>query len=467
MSRRALLWLSALLIFAQPLLAAVTPPFEPLSLVRDLARLGPRPAGADRSHREAEEILLAAMKAVGLRKVTVQRSSSSDRDLELRNLAGLIPGRGSGEIILSAHYDSVPAGPGADDDASGCAAVLAAAQRLLALPLQHDVRVLLFDGEEEGMLGSRAWLASRKPPQLQRILADLNVEMVGWKGSDGPVVVSFPRSRGGRQVWGPAWLVRESLAAGDSVGWQLRFLDPRWSLEAQLVLHGSRVAFGTDNDRFVDRGIPAVFFSDSSATSFDPHYHRASDLPSSLDASRLHHWGEFLAALTTRIDKLPKRPAWRGSYLVLDRRIVGTGLLLGLAIAACAPLCFRLVSAARASQWRIGELLALLFIAFSLPSLVLTPILAPWLLAPAALAVAFTGGNRRRRRWLALTAAAPLALLWLAVLVATLKHLARGWGLSLAATLVLATAVACAVVSIFEVDWGRKRRRVPSGRVLS
>lgn len=457
MKRRWWVCLGVLMALAAPLFATPGKAFDPLSLVVKLAAMGPRPAGPGRAHRMAREILLAEMKAIGLSGVSEERSWDSQHHLELYNLTGLVPGRGEGEIVLSAHYDSVSAGPGADDDASGCAAVLGAAQQLLAAHLRHDVRVVLFDGEEEGMLGSRAWLASRDRRQRQRILADLNVEMVGWRGSAGPVVVSFPR-RHGVHTWGPAWLVREALASADSLGWRLSFLDPRWSLEAQLVLHGSRVAFGTDNDRFVDQGVPAVFFSDSSASSFDPHYHSASDLPSSLEDAGMRRWSTLLAAVATRIDRLPERPFWRQSYLVIDGRIVGTGWLVALALLSFLPLGARLAASLGRGPWRMGELLAVLFVMLSLPSLALAPILAPWLLAPPAVALALARGGRWARRWFALAAVAPIALLWLGVLISTVMHLAVGWGIPLLTTLILTSAIACAVYSISDVRWHDGRR---------
>ncbi|HKI85606.1 MAG TPA: M28 family peptidase, partial [Thermoanaerobaculia bacterium] len=314
-------------------------------------------------------------------------------------------------------------------------------------------------------LGSRAWLRSRTRRQRDEILADLNVEMVGWRGSAGPVLVSFPRRRGALRSWAPAWLVQEALESGDQPGWRLRFLDPRWSLAAQVVLHASRVAFGTDNDRFVDLGIPAVFFSASSESSFDPNYHSATDLPSSLDNARLERWASFLASLTARIDRFEQRPPWRPSYLVIDGRLVGRNRLVILMFLALAPLSLRLIRAARHSPLGRGEILALCFAALSLAALILAPVLAPWLLAPAALAIAFTRGECRYRWLLAVLAAAPLALLWGAVLVATLGGLARGWGLPLHTTLVFTAAVGCAMASILEVEWGGEAGALPR-RVL-
>jgi cyclophilin family peptidyl-prolyl cis-trans isomerase len=101
------------------------------------------------------------------------------------NLLALIPGtrEPARYLVLSAHYDhlGVVRGQvynGADDNASGTAAVLATAAELLRTPPAHSVIVALFDGEEEGLLGAKAFLA--QPPVARSALAlDLNLDMVG------------------------------------------------------------------------------------------------------------------------------------------------------------------------------------------------------------------------------------------------------------------------------------------------
>src|ERR1700736_5605966 len=76
-------------------------------------------------------------------------------------------GPGSAEkkdlILLAAHYDSVPAGPGASDDGAGVATVLEIARILAARPRPpHPVALLLTDGEEAGLFG--ALLFVQQPP---------------------------------------------------------------------------------------------------------------------------------------------------------------------------------------------------------------------------------------------------------------------------------------------------------------
>lgn len=84
---------------------------------------------------------------------------------EGRNVVFVVPGRGDSdrEILLTAHYDAVELEGGelADglvDNAGSVVAVVEAARRIREMGLQHDVRVILFDQEELGLLGARAWI---------------------------------------------------------------------------------------------------------------------------------------------------------------------------------------------------------------------------------------------------------------------------------------------------------------------
>ncbi len=96
-------------------------------------------------------------------------------------IAEVVPGDGKA-IILLAHYDSVPAGPGASDDESGVATVLETARAIRAARdrSHHPILAVLTDGEEAGLLGANAFLQN---PQLKsRVGAVVNVEARGTRG---------------------------------------------------------------------------------------------------------------------------------------------------------------------------------------------------------------------------------------------------------------------------------------------
>lgn len=100
------------------------------------------------------------------------------------NYIGYIAGSAKPErfIVVSAHYDHLgeKAGklyPGADDNASGVAAMLAIAAWFKAHPPRHSIVFAAFDGEELGQRGARAFLAALPFPKEQLAL-DLNLDMV-------------------------------------------------------------------------------------------------------------------------------------------------------------------------------------------------------------------------------------------------------------------------------------------------
>jgi len=130
------------------------------------------------------------------------RSNVEERKVQAFNVVGRIagaglagkPGLAKETVVVSAHYDHLPPSSeapaegapakdriynGADDDASGCAAVLEIAGALGAGPKPaRTVVFLLATGEEEGLLGTFAYLDHPVVP-LAETIANLNVEMIG------------------------------------------------------------------------------------------------------------------------------------------------------------------------------------------------------------------------------------------------------------------------------------------------
>jgi hypothetical protein len=163
---------------------------EPLGAV--LGDGTPRPVGSAR----AGEALRTAMASLGL-ETRVQEEFACGRYgfcARVRNLLGRVPGRSPGRaVLLVAHYDSVPAGPGAADDASGVAAVLEAARALSAVPPERDVVLLLDDGEEAGLVGAEAFL---RHPWAAGVGAVVNLEA---RGTGGPSVL-FETAGGGARI---------------------------------------------------------------------------------------------------------------------------------------------------------------------------------------------------------------------------------------------------------------------------
>jgi len=458
--------MTALLLSATAAGAMAETGEDPLAyrVAAGLARLGPRPDGGP-NQAAAARFLLYAMEQAGLREV---RTVPVAGHPEWVNLTGILKGRGrpEREIVLSAHYDSVGPSLGAGDDASGCGVVIAAAADLARTPLEHTLRVILFDAEEVGLKGSRGWVQGLSPARRERILANLNVEMVGWEGSAGPTIHTFPVEVGGDRTLAPGWLVHSLLRSGEAVGWRYAMSDTEAPLLAQLVLRTARVRLGADANSFQAQGIPALSVSDSSLLVMDPAFHKPIDTPSRLDPERLGRWTEAVAAAVRRMDRLAGRPLPEDEYLVAFGRVWLRRDLYWIGLAIWVLLLFRgrpgrwrFTSAEERSRegWRYapGFLFRLLF----LLAVFLVPVLAI-LLFPAALLAAFPP----RRTWLRILAIAagllPLLIYAAALTVAIALHLASrqagflgGWA---AAILIPGAAVAF----VFLI-WTRARPAVP------
>ncbi|HTU36258.1 MAG TPA: M28 family peptidase [Candidatus Acidoferrum sp.] len=90
--------------------------------------------------------------------------------------------KSASDVLVAAHYDSVPAGPGASDDGSGAATVLEIARALKSMPTpRHSVILMVDDGEEAGLLGAHAFVDF--DPWAKDVRAAVNIEA---RGSSGP-----------------------------------------------------------------------------------------------------------------------------------------------------------------------------------------------------------------------------------------------------------------------------------------
>jgi aminopeptidase Y len=122
----------------------------------------------------AGRALAGARGAVGVRVDAVSERRTA------RNVVAELRGRdGARTVMAGAHLDSVPDGPGINDDGSGVAALLALATRLAAAPRPRDtVRLGFWTAEELGLHGSRRHVAVLSAGDRRRIRAYVNLDMV-------------------------------------------------------------------------------------------------------------------------------------------------------------------------------------------------------------------------------------------------------------------------------------------------
>lgn len=146
--------------------------------------------------------------------------------------------RAAPQLLFGAHLDSVTRSPGANDNASGSVAVLELARRIRNTPLAGKSVFVLFDGEEDGLRGSRAYVSDEKTGGLK---AMFNFDMVGVNVT--PLAVG-----GDRQLGELAQKTVPSLKIFQDGG-------------------------NSDHASFLNAGVPALFFH----RGVDPNYHQPGD----------------------------------------------------------------------------------------------------------------------------------------------------------------------------------------------
>jgi hypothetical protein len=142
----------------------------------------PHPPGTQ-AHERVRDAVAAHLTALGLE---VERMTSfvcgARTCASVTNLLARMPGRvGANAVVLTAHYDSVPAGPGASDDGMGVATLLETARALRASPSpRRPVWLLVTDGEELGLLGAKAF--ARTKLLLDQVGVVVNIDDRGTTG---------------------------------------------------------------------------------------------------------------------------------------------------------------------------------------------------------------------------------------------------------------------------------------------
>lgn len=149
-----------------------------LGYLEDIVAFGPRLTGTPECE-QAGEYIYDQFKAMGIQ---ARYHNWSYGGYSGSNIEGTLEGinETSDEIyIICAHYDTVSGSPGADDDGSGTAAVLVAADLLSSYAINHTVRFVAFSGEEEGLLGSHEY-AKEASQNGDNIVGVLNGDMIGF-----------------------------------------------------------------------------------------------------------------------------------------------------------------------------------------------------------------------------------------------------------------------------------------------
>jgi Zn-dependent M28 family amino/carboxypeptidase len=287
-------------------------PATDTATARIMARLGAlsadsmegRRAGTPGSAR-ARRWLIGELTAMGARPAfagfeqPVTLPAREGSDTVGANIVVRIPGRepNGPAIVASAHYDHLGVRNGvvfngADDDASGCVALLTMAERLLRQPPQHDVFLVFLDAEESGMHGARTFVAS-PPLPLARIAFNLNLDMISRQDGNALWVAGaahYPFLRA------PAEAVAKSAAIPIRFGHDTKGPNP-----------GDDWTGASDHRAFHEKGIPFLYLG----VEDHPDYHKATDDADKVDPqfyrSALDFAYRLLRAIDERVGSFPAR----------------------------------------------------------------------------------------------------------------------------------------------------------------
>lgn len=246
-------------------------------------------------------------------------------------LEGADPVKKNEFVVISAHLDHIglsaplPDGHnvnnGADDDGSGSVAVLAMARSFVegAAKGMRPARSIIFlwnAGEEKGLWGSQ-YFAEYPPVDPSKIVADLNIDMIGrtkgpgFKDPDPTHVLVSP---------GEVLLIGPDISSDDlektietvNNGYQKLTLNHFYDATAPDATHdnlgpqpnGQRVFYRSDHYNFAKIGVPIAFFT----TGLHPDYHRPTDTPDKIDYQEMQMISKTIAAVAWTLSTQDPRP---------------------------------------------------------------------------------------------------------------------------------------------------------------
>lgn len=263
--------------------------------------IGERSGRSPRSLARAAEYIRAELEKSGY---APQSQLFTVGQQPVENIESELRGREMPEeiLLLGAHYDTVPGCPGANDNASGVAALLEIARSLRATPRRRSVRFVAFVNEEppffQGSAMGSLQYASRSRERGERILGMLSLETIGWYSSEPgsqqypPPLAAFYPSQGDFIAFvsnlRSARLLRRVVG---SFRQHARFPSQAGALPEALPGVG-----WSDHWSFWQYGYPAVMVTDTAPFRY-PHYHMPDDTPDKLDYPSLARVVEGLTAV--------------------------------------------------------------------------------------------------------------------------------------------------------------------------
>lgn len=202
-------------------------------------------------------------------------------------------------ILIGAHYDSVPNTPGADDNASAVAVMLAVAR---CVGSRSDVAYVAFNGEECGLVGSHEFVETMSG-DMKRLEQVHVLEMVGYRdrrpqSQRNPLpIVQTPTTGDFLGIVGNhGGLVEQIIRQAGCIDVPVVGLAIPEGMPLAAIEQWSPHLLRSDHACFWEKNIPAVMWTDTSEFR-NPHYHQPTDMPETLDYEFMAEVGKLLASV--------------------------------------------------------------------------------------------------------------------------------------------------------------------------
>lgn len=268
-------------------------------------QIGERNMGRPEALSRAAEFLERSLAEAGyaVERQTYEVGAQQVANLEAERRGG---SRTEEIVIVGAHYDSIEGSPGADDNATGSAAVLALARQFARKKSSRTIRFVEFVNEEPPYFQTPAmgsWrYAQRCRTRRERIVAMLSLETIGYY-ADAPGTQTYPfpfnliyPSRG--NFIGFVSNLRSGPLVRQVIGSFRR--QARFPSEGVATLASIAGVAWSDQWAFWEQGYPAVMVTDTAPFRY-PYYHSAQDTPDKIDYERL---ARVVAGLARVIEEL-------------------------------------------------------------------------------------------------------------------------------------------------------------------
>ncbi|WP_100644474.1 M20/M25/M40 family metallo-hydrolase [Alteromonas facilis] len=214
------------------------------------------------------------------------------------NLIGVRSGQSKQFIVITAHYDHIGrvfgvVHPGADDNASGVAAMLALAQQSQSRMFTHSLMFVATDAEEKGLIGSKALIEGPNFP-LDSVSANINLDMLAQLGRPARLYLSGTNTH--QAFDGLVSLVNQSILQDPAIRLIKEHRQPRGRRSALTEINFKNAS---DHAVFADNGIPYLFFG----VGVHPYYHSPDDSADRIDAENFKQAVTVAWALLNEVDQ--------------------------------------------------------------------------------------------------------------------------------------------------------------------